>query len=123
MRKNKGQSMLEYFILIGIIMGALFAMQAYMKRGIQGKMRASADQVSYEGTYSPGATNSDITTTKEIKEKSQQYSINNDPYDSADDLDIRHMEATVKKDTKGTEEVLEYYKEPQRVFDEQDASL
>ena len=116
MRRNRGQSMLEYFILIGIIMGALFAMQAYMKRGVQGKMRASADQISNEGTYSPGATQSDIITTKEIKEKSEQYSINNDPYDSADDLDIRHLTATVKKNTKGIEDDLEYSAEPQRVL-------
>lgn len=47
MRKynHKAQSTLEYAILIAVVVGALVAIQIYLKRGIQGKMRDSADQV------------------------------------------------------------------------------
>ncbi len=43
--RAKGQSTLEYVILIGFIVSALIAMGVYMKRGVQGKLRESTDQV------------------------------------------------------------------------------
>lgn len=75
-RKNKsdpifhGQSMAEYAILIAIVSAALLAMQVYMRRGIQGVIKAAADDVgkqedsrdeaekgpSLESTYSTNAS-------------------------------------------------------------------
>ncbi|MFH1077573.1 MAG: hypothetical protein V1753_12235 [Pseudomonadota bacterium] len=52
--KTKGQSTLEYVILIGFVVAALIAMGVYMKRGIQGKLRESSDQVGEQ--YSAGNT-------------------------------------------------------------------
>jgi len=56
--KSKGQSTLEYVILLGFIVAALIAMGVYMKRGFQGRLRESTDQVgqqysayNYEGEY------------------------------------------------------------------------
>jgi hypothetical protein len=43
--KDNGQSTLEYTIMISVVIGALLLMQIYMKRGVQGKMRDSADQI------------------------------------------------------------------------------
>jgi uncharacterized protein (UPF0333 family) len=43
--KSKGQSTLEYVILLGFIVAALIAMGIYMKRGMQGRLRESTDQV------------------------------------------------------------------------------
>jgi len=43
--KTKGQSTLEYVILLGFVVAALIAMGIYMKRGIQGRLRQSTDQV------------------------------------------------------------------------------
>ena len=43
--KNKAQSFMEYSLLIGCIALALFAMQAYFKRGIQGVVKASNDDL------------------------------------------------------------------------------
>jgi uncharacterized protein (UPF0333 family) len=43
--KSKGQSTLEYVILLGFIVAALIAMGIYMKRGISGRLRTSTDQV------------------------------------------------------------------------------
>ena len=46
MKKNKkGQSTLEYAILIIIIIAALLSLQTYVKRGVQGRLKQSADDV------------------------------------------------------------------------------
>jgi uncharacterized protein (UPF0333 family) len=70
LRLNKrGQSTLEYALLIGVIVAALIAMQVYMKRGVQGKIRDATDQIGEQ--YSPGYTTGAITmdsnsTTHEV---------------------------------------------------------
>lgn len=59
-RNNRGQSTLEYGVLIAVVVGGLIAMSVYMKRGIQGKLRSSADDIGDQ--YSPGETTSAFTT-------------------------------------------------------------
>jgi hypothetical protein len=58
--KTKGQSTLEYVILIGFVVAALIAIGVYMKRGIQGRLKESSDQVGEQ--YSAGNTTSLYTT-------------------------------------------------------------
>ena len=45
LRKIKGQSTLEYAMIIAVVVGALLALQIYMKRGLQGRMREAADDI------------------------------------------------------------------------------
>lgn len=52
--KRKAQSTLEYAVLIGILVAGLIAMQAYIKRGYQGKLRESADKMGNQ--FSPERT-------------------------------------------------------------------
>ena len=52
--KSRAQTTLEYAVLIGVIVAALIAMQRYLKRGYQGKLRESADQMGEQ--FSPGYT-------------------------------------------------------------------
>lgn len=70
LRKNKGQSTLEYVILVGFVVSALIAMGIYMKRGFQGRLRESTDQVGVQ--YSPGATLSKYTTRVESEQTETQ---------------------------------------------------
>ncbi|MFH0854904.1 MAG: hypothetical protein V1869_00070 [Candidatus Omnitrophota bacterium] len=63
-RKSRGQSTLEYVILISFVVAALIAMGVYMKRGVQGRLKESTDQVGQQ--YSPGYTTSSYTTTTNI---------------------------------------------------------
>ena len=42
---RKAQSTLEYAALIAVVVGALVAMQVYLKRGIEGKLRSNADDI------------------------------------------------------------------------------
>ena len=51
---KKAQSTLEYAILIAVVVGALIGMQTYVKRGLQGRLKAATDDVGsqFEPTVS-----------------------------------------------------------------------
>ena len=66
-RRIKGQSTLEYAILIIIIIGALLSIQVYIKRGVQGRLKGAADDIGDQ--FSPGNMNSVMTTTTFSKSK------------------------------------------------------
>ncbi len=59
-RKMKGQSTLEYAVLIVIVIGALLSIQVYIKRGIQGRLKTATDDIGDQ--YSPGNTNVKIVS-------------------------------------------------------------
>lgn len=60
-RRKRGQSTLEYAVLIIIIIGALLSIQVYIKRGIQGRLKGAADDIGDQ--FSVGNTNVTLTTT------------------------------------------------------------
>jgi len=60
---KRAQSTLEFAIVIFAIMVALLAMQIYIRRGLQGRMRQGVDELSTQ-QYEPGKTVSDITITQ-----------------------------------------------------------
>lgn len=62
MRKHKGQSTLEFSILIFCIVAALVSMSVYIKRGIQGRIRSASDEIS-QRQYAPGQTSGYFKTT------------------------------------------------------------
>lgn len=69
LRSIKGQSTLEYAMIIAVVVGAILAMQIYLRRGVQGKLRESIDSVG--GQYSAGNVKSTVTIeqTEEMKTK------------------------------------------------------
>ena len=56
----KGQSTIEYAVLIIIIMAALMTIQVYIKRGVQGRLRSATDDIGDQ--FSPGNTNYSMST-------------------------------------------------------------
>jgi len=54
-RWKRGQSTLEYAVLIIIIIGALLSIQVYIKRGVQGRLKQASDDIGDQ--FSPGNTN------------------------------------------------------------------
>lgn len=60
-RRNRGQSTLEYGILITVVVGAFLAMAVFMKRGISGKIKDTSNEIGEQ--YSVGHTTSSYTTT------------------------------------------------------------
>ena len=64
-RLNKrGQSTLEYGIIIAVVVAALVAMEVYFKRGLQGKIRSASDDIGEQ--FSPGYTNANNTTVTTV---------------------------------------------------------
>ena len=62
----KGQSTLEYVILLGFVIAALIAMGIYMKRGSQGQLRRASDQVGEQ--YEAGETTSNYIATTNVNQ-------------------------------------------------------
>lgn len=52
--KKSAQTLMEYVILVVVIMAALYSMQQYIQRGIQGKWKESLDGMDRQ--YDPRAT-------------------------------------------------------------------
>ena len=68
--RKRGQSTLEYVILVGFVVAALIAMGVYMKRSMQGKLRESSDQIGEQ--YSAYNTSTNYTTTSNLNQKETQ---------------------------------------------------
>lgn len=62
MRLNKrGQSTLEYAVIIAVVVAGLIAMQVYFRRGFMGRMRSSTDDIGDQ--FEPEQFTSTYTTT------------------------------------------------------------
>ena len=67
LNKKRGQSTLEYAVLIIVIIAALIAIQTYIKRGVQGRLKSASDDIGDQ--YSPGNTNSLTAEKRSTREK------------------------------------------------------
>lgn len=111
MMQRKAQSLLEYSVLICIVVAALFAMRVYFKRSLQGRIRGYADEVSGGFSYSPGATNSNSTINKTVKEVSDTVSVRIGTKVAGS---ITDAATSISQNTVRNEEVLPLAQEPRR---------
>ncbi len=67
--KRTGQSTLEYAVIIAVVVAGFIAMQIYIRRAVQGKLRESTDRIGEQ--YSAGNVTSKYATEqgKEMKTK------------------------------------------------------
>ncbi len=70
--KKRGQSTLEYAVLVTIIIGALLSIQFYIKRGVQGRLKSAADDIGDQ--YSVGNTNV-IKTTRTSSQTRDKFGV------------------------------------------------
>jgi hypothetical protein len=61
MKNNRGQSTLEYALIIAVTVSALMAINVYMKKGLQGRLKESTDQVGKQ--FDPGTFTTAYQTT------------------------------------------------------------
>jgi len=59
MFKRKGQSTLEYALIISVIVAGLLLMQHYVKRGYSGRLKSASDEMGEQ--YDPNAITSNYT--------------------------------------------------------------
>ena len=71
-RNRSGQSMAEYAIVLTVVIGAIIAMQLYVKRGLQGKVKDVTDNV---GTSLAGAGINSPTNQYEPYYASSAYDV------------------------------------------------
>ena len=60
---RKGQSTLEYAILIIIIIAALISLQTYIKRGLSGRLKSATDDIGEGFSTATGAKYTKRVTT------------------------------------------------------------
>ena len=60
-RVRRGQSTLEYVILLTVVVGALLGIQNYFKRGLQGRWKSAMDELGDQ--YDKDTTNSTVLHT------------------------------------------------------------
>ena len=58
MDRRKGQTILEYTVILVVVIGVLVAMKDYIKRGFQGRLKSATDQ--FGDQYDPQYVNSNI---------------------------------------------------------------
>jgi len=61
---KRGQSTLEYGVVIAVVVAALISMQTYIKRGVQGKLRQASDEIGEQ--FSPDKTTGVTTVTSHV---------------------------------------------------------
>jgi hypothetical protein len=62
-KHKRGQSTIEYTVLIIIVIGTFIGMQNYFKRGLQGRWKAAIDELGDQ--YDPRFSNSSVRHTIE----------------------------------------------------------
>ena len=71
LKVRRGQSVLEYAILMVIVIAALLTLQTYIKRGISGRLKSATDDIGDQFTTANGYTyNKTIITNSKVTENS-----------------------------------------------------
>ena len=65
---RKGQSTLEYALVIAIVVAALLAMQIYIRRGISGRLKQSTDDIGEQFSAAASTYNYTINVTSHSRE-------------------------------------------------------
>ena len=73
-RDKKGQSVLEYTVLLIVLMGAFIGIQNYMKRGVQGRWKASIDELGEQ--YDPRTADTNLRQTLSSSTNTQIVAMN-----------------------------------------------
>jgi len=75
LNRKRGQNTAEYAIIIGLVIGAAIAMQAYFKRGWQSSVKFAVDKLQKTGgtgQYEPYYLESDYSTTAQGYEATEE---------------------------------------------------
>lgn len=70
MNRRKAQSILEYAVILSVVVAGIVAMNTYMKRAAEGKLRESADRIGSQ--YSAGNTTYKRVTSHPAGMKTQE---------------------------------------------------
>lgn len=66
MKTRRAELIIEYAFLIGLIATALLAMQTYLKRGVQGVVKATADELGISADLYAAAKNPSVQLNSQL---------------------------------------------------------
>lgn len=97
-RRARGQSAVEYVVVLAAVAAALLSMAVYMKRGVSGNLRGSADSVGEQ--YHPKHISSDFTQRFASDTTTSSELSQNQPIDIVDE--DGNVVGTIVADTMAT---------------------
>lgn len=69
MRRVRGQSTVEYAVCVAVAVGALLAMNVYVKRGHMGRLRRAADSLGSQ--FNPYVTEAKVVEHRELTQENR----------------------------------------------------
>lgn len=96
-RSFRGQSTVEYAVLIAVLVGALIAMQVYLKRGMSGHLRNASDSIGEQ--YAPGKTTSNYTLEIKSNTKTESKLLKDTVLKDGTKADVMETTTTINSDT------------------------
>jgi cytoskeletal protein RodZ len=105
MHFRKGQSIVEYTLMLCVILSAILIMQVYVKRAYQGRLKQESDNVGQQ--YSPKHTSSSISNTGTVKTYS--YTGGTDPVTGATIPDGVSLTRTTTNNTMQRKEAVDSF--------------
>lgn len=67
-KHQKGQTILEYTVIVIIMLGVMISMKDYIKRGVQGRWKTATDQLGDQ--YDPQNVNSLMNFSSQVNSES-----------------------------------------------------
>jgi Flp pilus assembly pilin Flp len=103
LKNRRGQNTAEYAIVIALIIGAVIAMQIYVKRGLQGRMKDATDYVATQTT--------ELGTTKQYEPYYSEQSMTSAQKSTTDVEAQEGASKTTKGSQEGTRTGYQQYKD------------
>lgn len=72
MFKKRGQSTVEYALIIATVVAGLLVMQHYIKRGFAGRLRSAADDMGEQFDPAAYTGNFDVKQSSEVRQSVQE---------------------------------------------------
>ena len=108
----KAQATIEYMVIIAVVVAALIGMQAYFRRGLQGRLQRQADGISGEATYAPGET-SGLSERFETHLEESSSAPKDNTVASSDTVTITQSEGLIHQESSRSEETMSFKDAPE----------
>ena len=93
----KGQTTVQYAVLVAATISALLAMQVYLKRGISGRIRSAADSIGAQ--YAPKQVTADMTVKTKSDTTTSSTLVKDQPISATEKADVLVTKVKLNENT------------------------